>query len=82
MSGLISRDLGYKKLPEVWEDMKRFITFGSVALMAAVLIFQDKNNNAYAAGPDSVSIGYAISLSGPFAPGAGATQWPIYMLWV
>ena len=24
MSSLISRDLGYKQLPEVWEDMKRF----------------------------------------------------------
>ena len=62
--------------------MKRFITFGSAALMAAVLIFQDTDNSASAAGPDSVSIGYAISLSGPFAPGAGATQWPNYKLWV
>ena len=24
MSSLISRDLGYKQLSEVWEDMKRF----------------------------------------------------------
>ena len=46
--------------------MKRRITLGLTALMAAVFLFQDKYNSASAAGPDSVSIGYAISMSGPF----------------
>ena len=31
--------------------------------------------------PSSVRIGYAISLSGPFAPGAESTSWSQYKLW-
>jgi branched-chain amino acid transport system substrate-binding protein len=37
---------------------------------------------AYAQTPNSVKIGYAISLTGPNAPGAGITVLPNYHLWV
>ncbi len=37
---------------------------------------------ASAAGPDKIRLGYAVSLSGPFAPGAMTTTVPNYRLWV
>ena len=37
---------------------------------------------AHAQTPKSIRIGYAISLSGPNAPGAGITVLPNYRLWV
>jgi branched-chain amino acid transport system substrate-binding protein len=36
---------------------------------------------AQAAAPDKIRIGYAIALSGPFAPGAQSTSWSQYKLW-
>jgi len=47
---------------------------GAVALAAGSASAQD--------APKSVKIGYAISLSGPMAPGAGLTTLPNYRLWV
>jgi len=35
-----------------------------------------------AQAPKSIRLGYAISLNGPFAPGAGITTLPNYRLWV
>ena len=37
---------------------------------------------AHGQTPKSIRIGYAISLSGPNAPGAGITTLPNYHLWV
>ena len=37
---------------------------------------------AYSQVPKSIKIGYAISLTGPNAPGAGITVLPNYQLWV
>jgi branched-chain amino acid transport system substrate-binding protein len=37
---------------------------------------------AVAAGPDKITLGYAVSLSGPFSPGTMTTTAPNYRLWV
>lgn len=37
---------------------------------------------AAAQAPDKITLGYAVSLSGPFAPGAMTTTVPNYRLWV
>jgi branched-chain amino acid transport system substrate-binding protein len=47
---------------------------GAAALGAGAALAQE--------APKSVKIGYAISLSGPMAPGAGLTTLPNYRLWV
>jgi branched-chain amino acid transport system substrate-binding protein len=51
---------------------------GFVAVLALVAAFPPICH----AAKDSIVIGTAISLSGPYAPGAGMTQIPNYKMWV
>lgn len=52
----------------------------SIALCAAAVMAGALTGNALAA--DTVKIGYAVSKTGPNAPGAGITTIPNYKLWV
>src|SRR5262244_1932358 len=64
--------------PEETTTMMRLIT---VALVAAlVLVGATLDTRAQSDAPP-IKIGYAISKTGPFAPGAQVTQEPNYILW-
>ena len=54
----------------------------TIAIVAAVAGIMASGIAAHAQTPKSIRIGYAISLSGPNAPGAGITVLPNYRLWV
>lgn len=59
-------------------DRRTFVK-GSAAVVGAATL-----PTVYAqaqAAPDKIRIGYAIALSGPFAPGAQSTSWSQYKLW-
>jgi len=58
--------------------MMRVLTFALVA--ALVLVGASLDTGARSDAPP-IKIGYAISRTGPFAPGAQATQEPSYILW-
>jgi len=58
---------------------KRSSTIAIVAAFAGMMVSAIA---AYGQTPKSIKIGYAISLSGPNAPGAGITVLPNYRLWV
>jgi branched-chain amino acid transport system substrate-binding protein len=53
-----------------------------VAIVAAIAGMLASGIAAHGQTPKSIRIGYAISLSGPNAPGAGITLLPNYRLWV
>ena len=55
--------------------MRKLIATVAAAATAALLV-------GSAAAQDSVKIGYAVSLTGPNAPGAGITTIPNYKLWL
>ncbi len=57
--------------------MMRVLTVGFVAVL--VLTGASLDTGAQSDAP--IRIGYAISRTGPFAPGAQATQEPSYILW-
>ena len=58
-------------------DRRTFVTGGAALLGTATL-----PRRSYAqAAPKTIRIGYAISLSGPFAPGSQSTSWSQYKLW-
>ena len=59
-------------------DRRAFVKGSAAALAGAASL--PRRSHAQAA-PSSVRIGYAISLSGPFAPGAQSTSWSQYKLW-
>lgn len=54
----------------------------AAAVAAGLVTLGMWSGGAWAAGPDKIRIGYAISLNGPFAPGATLTTLPNYRLWV
>jgi len=58
--------------------MMRVLTFALA--MAFVLAGASLDTSAQSDAP-TIKIGYAISRTGPFAPGAQATQEPSYILW-
>src|SRR5262245_47964331 len=58
--------------------MMRVLTIALVA--ALVLVGASLDTGAQSDAPP-IKIGYAISRTGPFAPGAQATQEPSYILW-
>ena len=55
--------------------MKRLIAISSAAALAALFAVT-------AHAQDTIKIGWAISKSGPFGPGAGVTTLPNYQVWV
>jgi branched-chain amino acid transport system substrate-binding protein len=59
--------------------MKKLWTIGVCAFIAGAAAISIAS---YPRTPTSIRIGYAISLSGPNAPGASMTLLPIYRLWV
>jgi branched-chain amino acid transport system substrate-binding protein len=58
-------------------DRRTFVK-GGVAMVGAASLARKSFAQA---APSSIRIGYAISLSGPFAPGAESTSWSQYKLW-
>jgi hypothetical protein len=58
-------------------DRRTFLKAGGAALGVAALPGRARGQ----AAPSAIRIGYAISLSGPFAPGAQSTSWSQYKLW-
>src|SRR5580658_7715139 len=64
--------------------MEAVMTMRSSAIAAVIAIAGTFAGDlaAYSQVPKSIKIGYAISLSGPNAPGAGITVLPNYHLWV
>ena len=54
----------------------------TIAIIAALAGMMASGIAALGQTPKSIKIGYAISLSGPNAPGAGITVLPNYRLWV
>ncbi|HEX2887655.1 amino acid ABC transporter substrate-binding protein [Vineibacter terrae] len=56
---------------------RRTVLKGGVSLLAAA----GAPMVARAQAPKSIRIGYAVSLSGPYAPGAQSTTWSQYKLW-
>src|SRR3954452_6994493 len=54
----------------------------TIAIVAAFAGMMASALAAYGQTPKSIKIGYAISLTGPNAPGAGITVLPNYRLWV
>jgi branched-chain amino acid transport system substrate-binding protein len=54
----------------------------TIAIIAALAGMMASGIAAHGQTPKSIKIGYAISLSGPNAPGAGITVLPNYRLWV
>lgn len=59
----------------IWRKALNFTAGAGVALAMGA-------GAALADGPDKITLGYAVSLSGPFAPGAMTTTVPNYRLWV
>src|SRR3984893_9396667 len=57
-------------------------TRSTIAIVAALAGVMASGIAAHGQTPNSIRIGYAISLSGPNAPGAGITVLPNYHLWV
>ncbi len=57
-------------------------TLGLVAAAGTALAISAATPAAAADAPKSIKIGYGISLTGPYAPGAGATTLGNYQLWV
>ena len=53
-----------------------------MALISAIAVLLASGIAAHGQPPDSIRIGYAISLSGPNATGAAITLLPNYRLWV
>jgi branched-chain amino acid transport system substrate-binding protein len=63
-------------------ERRTFLTGSAAAVGAAAVGAAARPRRARAqAGPKAIRIGYAISLSGPFAPGAQSTSWSQYKLW-
>ena len=60
--------------------MRRMLS--GIALAGALALASGLGTAQAQEAPKSVKIGYAISLSGPMAPGAGLTTLPNYRLWV
>ena len=58
--------------------MTRILT---VALVAALVLTGASLDTSAQSDAPPIKIGYAISRTGPFAPGAQATQEPSYILW-
>ena len=58
------------------------IRLATIAVVSAVAGMMAGDMAAHAQTPQSIRIGYAISLTGPNAPGAGITVLPNYRLWV
>lgn len=58
------------------------IRLAAIAVVSAVAGMMAGDIAAHAQAPQSIRIGYAISLTGPNAPGAGITTLPNYRLWV
>ena len=58
-------------------DRRTFLKAGGAAIGVAALPGRARGQAAQSA----IRIGYAISLSGPFAPGAQSTSWSQYKLW-
>jgi branched-chain amino acid transport system substrate-binding protein len=58
-------------------DRRTFLKAGGAAIGVAALPGRARGQ----AAPSAIRIGYAISLSGPFAPGAQSTSWSQYKLW-
>ncbi|MGE0564512.1 MAG: amino acid ABC transporter substrate-binding protein [Pseudolabrys sp.] len=57
-------------------------TYVSSAIRAAVLAAVTLSLAGAAQAQDTIKIGWAISKTGPFAPGAGITTLPNYQVWV
>src|ERR1700722_15743733 len=57
-------------------------TRSTIAIVAALAGMMASGIAAHGQTPNSIKIGYAISLTGPNAPGAGITVLPNYHLWV
>src|SRR5215471_20934412 len=64
--------------PEETTPMMRLTTVALVATL--VLVGATLDTRAQSDAPP-IKIGYAISRTGPFAPGAQATQEPSHILW-
>jgi branched-chain amino acid transport system substrate-binding protein len=62
---------------EATMNRRTFVKGGVAAVGAAALPRKARGQTA----PKAIRIGYAISLSGPFAPGAQSTSWSQYKLW-
>lgn len=58
-------------------DRRTVLKGGAAAVGAAAI-----SKQGFAAAPSSIRIGFASSLSGPFAPGAESTGWSQYRMWV
>ena len=56
---------------------RRKLLAGGVSIVGAASL----SNVARAQAPKSIRIGYAVALSGPYAPGAQSTTWSQYKLW-
>jgi branched-chain amino acid transport system substrate-binding protein len=54
----------------------------AIGIITALAAMMASSLAAHAETPKSIKIGYAISLTGPNAPGAGITVLPNYRLWV
>jgi branched-chain amino acid transport system substrate-binding protein len=67
-----------KKEDKPMNGMKGHVTWVACIMVLAVLIIFPLAVHA----KDKILIGTAISLSGPYAPGAGMTQIPNYKMWV
>src|SRR5262245_46155527 len=71
---------GNRKMPRSREDtMRRRTVLKSGA--ASLLGVSSLPMVARAQAPKSIRIGYAVALSGPYAPGAQSTIWSQYKLW-
>ena len=57
------------------------VTRSAIAILVALAAMMASGIAAHGQTPKSIKIGYAISLSGPNAPGAGITTLPNYRLW-
>ena len=62
--------------------MRRKLIAGVVALAMTIGLSIGLGGVARADGPDVIRMGYAVSLSGPYAPGAGTTTLGNYNLWL
>lgn len=62
--------------------MRRKFLAGVVAVAMTIGLSIGLTAPARADGPDVIRMGYAVSLSGPYAPGAGTTTLGNYNLWL
>lgn len=63
--------------------MRRLFLAGMAAVAMALGLWSSSQNQVLADdAPDKIVMGYAVSLSGPYAPGAGTTTIGNYKLWL